>query len=285
MTFTLALGGSVALELLAQLQLLELARCGHRDGLDELVGVGQPELREVLFEVDVKLVLRSALAFLEDNGGQGPLVPRLVGDGDHTGLGDGGVGHKRVLQLDRGDPLPPALYEVLAAVGDFDKPKAVYGDDVPGLEPAVVRELVVPLGRLVVRPRDPGTAHLELAHRFAVPRDQALVPAGAYLHERYGIALLGLVLELLLLGELLHLGRQVGHGPYGAHLRHAPGVDDLYPMPLLVISYYALGRRRPPDDHRPQLGKVVPLRFRIQRLQHREEDGRNTGRERHLFLL
>src|ERR687884_83376 len=97
-------------------------------------------------------------------------------------------------------------------------------------------------------------------------------PSGAYLHEGHRIALLGLVLELLFLGEFLHLGRQVGHGPYGTHLRHAPGVDDRDPMPLLVISYYALGRRRPPDDHRPQLREVVPLRLSIERLQHREED-------------
>src|ERR671911_954189 len=156
MTFTLALGGRVAFELLAQLQLLELARCGHRDGLHELVGVWQPEPGEVHFQVGVQLVLRRALAFPEDDGGQGPLVPLLVGDGYYTGLGDGRVCHKRVLQLDRGDPLPPALYEVFAAVGDLDEPETVYGDDVSRLEPPVVRELVIPLGRLVIRTRDPG---------------------------------------------------------------------------------------------------------------------------------
>ena len=81
----------------------------------------------------------------------------------HAGLGDRRVGHKRVLQLDRGDPLP-ALYEVFAAVGDLDKPETVYGDDVPRLEPTVVRKLVVALRRLVVRTRDPGTADFQLAH-------------------------------------------------------------------------------------------------------------------------
>src|SRR5215210_6216523 len=157
-TFTLALRGRVAFELLAHLQLLELARSGHRDGIHELVGIGQPEPGEVLFEVGVQLVLCRALALPEDDGGQGPLVPLLVGDGDYAGLGDRRVGHKRVLQLDRGDPLPPALYEVFAAVCDLDKPETVYGDDVPGLEPPVVRKLVIPLWRLVVRTRDPGTA-------------------------------------------------------------------------------------------------------------------------------
>src|SRR5215213_6394233 len=115
MTFTLTRRGCVALELLAQLQLLELTRCGNRDGLHELVGVGQPEPGEVHFQVSMQVIFRRALTFPEDDGGQGPLVPLLVGDGDYTSLGDGRVGHKRVLQLDRGDPLPPALYEVFAA--------------------------------------------------------------------------------------------------------------------------------------------------------------------------
>src|SRR5215211_5438235 len=115
MTFTLALRRRVAFELLAQLQLLELARCGHRDGLHEFVGVGQPEPGEVHFQVGVQLV--------------------------------------------RGDPLPPALYEVFAAVCDLDEPETVYGDYVPRLEPIVVRKLVVPLRRLIVRTRDPRTAN------------------------------------------------------------------------------------------------------------------------------
>src|SRR5215213_2724039 len=84
MTFTLALRGRVAFELLAQLQLLELARCGHRDGLHELVGVGQPEPGEVHFQVGVQLVLCRALAFPKDDGGQGPLAPLLVGDGESS---------------------------------------------------------------------------------------------------------------------------------------------------------------------------------------------------------
>src|SRR5215208_793197 len=179
-----------------------------------------------------------------------------MGDGDHSRLRDGPVGHKRVLQLDRGDPLSPALYEVLAAVGDLDEPEPVYGDDVPRPEPPVVCKLVVALRRLVVRFRDPGPPYLQLAHRLAVPRHEALVAPDADLDERNGISLLGFVLQLLLFGELLHLRGQVCDGPNGAHLRHAPGVDDVDPVPLLVLSYDAFGRRGPPDDHRPQLREV-----------------------------
>ena len=40
----------------------------------------------------------------------------------------------------------PALYEVFAAVGDLDKPKRFYGDDVPRLEPTVVVNLSSPSG-------------------------------------------------------------------------------------------------------------------------------------------
>ena len=55
-------------------------------------------------------------SLFEDHGSQGAFEPFLVGDGDHGGLGDGGVGHEGVLQLDGGDPLAARLYEVLGAV-------------------------------------------------------------------------------------------------------------------------------------------------------------------------
>src|SRR5215211_2992076 len=82
--------------------------------------------------------------------------------------------HKGVLELDRGDPLPTALYEVFTAVGDLDEPETVYGDDVPGLEPPIIRELVVPLGRLVISAGDPRAADFEFAYLLPVPRDPAL---------------------------------------------------------------------------------------------------------------
>ena len=56
-------------------------------------------------------------------------------------------------------------------------------DDVAGAEPAVVRPAVRLLRRVVVAGRDPGAAHLELAHRLAVPRDLLVADARADLDE------------------------------------------------------------------------------------------------------
>src|SRR5205807_223922 len=45
------------------------------------------------------------------------LAPVLVRYADHARLDDRRMGHQTVLQLDRGDPLPAGLDDVLGAVG------------------------------------------------------------------------------------------------------------------------------------------------------------------------
>ena len=55
-----------------------------------------------------------------DDAGAGALAPALVGHRDHGGLDHVGVGHDRVLQLDRRDPLPSRLDQVLGAVHQLD---------------------------------------------------------------------------------------------------------------------------------------------------------------------
>ena len=91
------------------------------------------------------------------------------GHGDHGRLLHGRVAHERVLERDRRDPLAARLDEVLRAVLDLDVAVRLDRDDVAGLEPAVVGPAVARLRRVVVRRRDPRSAHLELAHRGAVP--------------------------------------------------------------------------------------------------------------------
>src|SRR5918997_5541334 len=109
-----------------------------------------------------QLFLRNLRALFGDHHAQRSLAPPLVGDGDDGGLGDGVVGHEGVLEGDRGDPLPPALYEVFGPVLDLHVPPRIYGDDVAGSEPAVVCELLAPLPGVEVGTRDPWTPDLQL---------------------------------------------------------------------------------------------------------------------------
>src|SRR5690606_11908597 len=109
----------------------------------------------------------------QDDGAQGALVPLLVGDADDGGLGDGGVAHDGVLQVDRGEPLAAGFDDVLGAVHQGQV--AVGGDlaDVAGAQPPVVELVGVHLGAIggVVGAGDPRAADLQLAEGLAVVGD------------------------------------------------------------------------------------------------------------------
>src|SRR5207253_1817724 len=103
------------------------------------------------------------------------------------------------------------LDHVLRAILDRDRAVAVDRDDVAGLEPAVVRPAVGRLGRVVVGARDPDAAHLELAHRLAVPgHELAAVAARADLDERRRAALRRAEREALVLARIRELARRLG---------------------------------------------------------------------------
>ena len=191
----------------------------NRSGSHHLAKFGREELAQ--------LVVGRRRPLPQHDDRERPLRPLLVGHGDDRGLGDGRVAHERVLERDRGDPLAARLDEVLRAVLDLDVAVRLDGDDVAGLEPAVVRPAVRAVRRVVVGGRDPDAAHLELAHRLAVPRHEALGAARADLDERRRDALLGAVAVLLVLGQRHLAARELGDGAERAHLGHAPRVDDL----------------------------------------------------------
>src|SRR5699024_1919718 len=168
---------------LTQHLFVELAYRGARDLLDEGEGVGQLPLREVLGQVLAQLRGGDACSLPDDDVRQWALLPLLVRDADDGGLEHGLVPPERVLQVDRGDPLPAGLDDVLRAVGQGDVPEAVAVADVAGPQPAVV-ELRLRLGiaRVGVPGGHPRTPDLELADRFPVARqDGAVVPDDAAL--------------------------------------------------------------------------------------------------------
>src|SRR5918999_2592938 len=255
----LTLRGCVVLVPLAQLHLEGLARGGVWDLVHELDRVRQRPLRMIFREKGDELFLGHLLTLLENNHPYGTLAPSLVGDGDDGGLGDGVVGHEGVLEGDRGDPLSPALYEVFGSVLDLHVPHRIYGDDVTGSEPAIVCELLAPLLGVEVGPRDPGTLDLQLAHRLSIPRDEALITPRPDLDKRPGYALLGPYPVPLIIRGFVKLGAEVADGAQRGRLGHAPRVEDVQPVTLLEGPDHALRRRRPADDHGPQVGEVVGI--------------------------
>src|SRR3954452_17197750 len=172
-------------ELLAQCGLAELADGRLRDLRQELEPFGQPPLREVRLEELTQFVRGRRRALTQHDARERALGPLLVRDRDHGGLGDRGMRHQRVLELDRRDPLAARLDHVLRAVLDHDEAAWVHRDDVTGLEPAVVGPAIRLLGRVEVTRGDPRPANLELAHRLGVPRHLAPVEVThAQLDER-----------------------------------------------------------------------------------------------------
>src|SRR3954453_2974975 len=105
-------------ELLAQCGLAELADGGLRDLRQELEPIRQPPLREARSEELAQVIGCRARAVAQHDARERALRPLLVGDRDHRGLGDRGMRHQRVLELDRRDPLAAGLDDVLRAILD-----------------------------------------------------------------------------------------------------------------------------------------------------------------------
>src|SRR5918998_2512384 len=279
----LALRGRVVLVPLAQLHLQGLAGSGVWDLVHELDGVRQRPLRMTFGQEGGELFLRHLLVLLEDHHPYRPLTPPLVRDGDDGGFGDGVVGHQGVLESHRGDPLPPALYEVLGPVLDLHVPTRIYGDDIAGLEPAVLGELLGVLG-VVISPRDPRTPDLQLPHALPVPRSEALVAPRPYLDERPRQALLGPDPVPLVLGSAVHEAAHVADGAKRGRLGHAPGVEYVQPVAFLEGPDHTLRRRRPADDHGPQIGQIICARVLVELVQDAEEDGGHPGGDGDLLV-
>src|SRR5947209_10431828 len=104
-------------EALAQVCLLELARCGSGDLVDELEALRKLPFRELLAEVLAELVRTRFLPLAQDDHRQWPLSPLLVWHRDHRRLGDRRMSHQEILHVHRGDPLAARLDEVLGAIG------------------------------------------------------------------------------------------------------------------------------------------------------------------------
>ena len=194
------------------------------------------------------------------------------------------MAHERVLERDRRDPLAARLDEVLRAVLHLDEAVGVDGHDVAGPEPAVVRPAVGALLRLEVRGRDRRATHLELAHRLAVPGDEAVGAAGADLDERDREPLQRAPRVRLVLRQAGLLAGSARDRPDRAHLGHAPAVDDMEAVTLAEGLDHRARRRGAADGHEPDRGEVPLARVRVERLEDPHPDRRDARGHRDLLL-
>ncbi len=167
----------------------------------------------------------------------------------------------------RADPLAAGLDDVLRAVGDAHVALGVDGHDVAGLEPAVLREAVLALVA-EVRRRDPRAAHLELAHRLAVP-------GRGPCRSSLDVALLDERAPRSPARRAARASARRRPRPRGAASRRASvpsGFVSVMPHACVTVEAVALDeavdqrgrRRRAADDHRAHRREVPALRLLVE---------------------
>src|SRR5437764_4309264 len=113
-----------------------------------------------------EVVHRALASVTAHDEGERPLVPLGVRQPNDHRLEYRWVGHERVLEGDGADPLAAGLDDILGAIANRDPAVGIDRGDVSGPEPAVLREAVARLRRIVIVAQHPRAADLELAHRL-----------------------------------------------------------------------------------------------------------------------
>ena len=130
----------------------------------------------------------------------------------------------------------------------------------PVLNQPSIGEAVAAVVAVVVAGRDPGSPHFELAHRLAVPGDDAVLVPGADFHERGRPALLGAMLKLRLVRGVGQIRRDVRCRAERRRLGHAPGVNDPEAVAPLEGLDQRLRNRGAAHDHRAERRQIVLAR-------------------------
>src|SRR6185312_1625496 len=200
-------------------------------------------------------------------------------------IGDIGMAHRRVLDVDRADPFAAGLDDVLAAVDDLHIALLVDRRDVAGAEPALVvegrraRRLIVEIAA-----DDPRAAHQQLAARLAVTRLHLAV-GRHHLHvdavERDALA--RLAGELLGSGAVEELALEHRKRADRAHLGHAPALDAAHAVFLLEGLDHRRRRGRAADGD--AVNAVDALAGLLEILQEAEPHRRHAQGQRHLLGL
>ena len=195
-------------------------------------------------EIEERLLgRRSAVARLDDQ--QRALLPNRVRDRDDGGFEDVGVGHRKVLDLDRGDPLAAGLDHVLRTVGQLHESVRVDRADVARAEPSVFVDDLTALAFEVARD-DPVAAHLQLADRDAVVRRVAPVAADELEFDAEHLAaLLDLHVDEIARARAIMPGQRRSGGHERTCFRHAPRMQQEHAEEIPEFLDRRARRRRP----------------------------------------
>src|SRR5579862_9910499 len=222
----------VILELRAQRYFLHFAGRGVPDFPDEHDVVGHPPFGALAVEEGEQVFFRRALAFLEHDDEQRPLVPFRMAHADYGGFGDFGMTDREVFQFDRGYPFAAGFDHVLRAIGDVEIAVAVDGADIAGVEKTFGVENFAVVLEIGFGHR--GTTHFQTAESLAIPRHAfAGIVGDPHLDAERRMALLLLYVEPRLAFEPGIFGLERAERTERTHLRHAPGVDDLDAVDVL----------------------------------------------------
>src|ERR1700730_7801022 len=127
--------------------------------LDNHECIGYLPWREGLLQEGTQLARVYGQILFQDHQSQGALLPFRVWHGDDSCLSDRCVSNQGILQVDRADPLPARLDQVLETIRDLDVSFRIDCDHVSCSKPSFFRPLVR-LFEANVTARDPGPAHL-----------------------------------------------------------------------------------------------------------------------------
>src|SRR5215469_14218176 len=158
----------------AQFLLQNLAGASFWERVKKLNRFGNLEARQFRPAVVYQLILADRFAWFKHHQGFGRLAPTIVRYRDYGALKNGGVRIDSLFNLDGGDVLAAADYDVFLAIDDQEIALFIYDRHVAGMKPAVSHHISRLLGPLpislhyVIRADDDFTPSLPIVRQRVV---------------------------------------------------------------------------------------------------------------------
>src|SRR5215467_1780092 len=176
------------------------------------------------------------------------LVPFWMLDADDGGLTDLGVTGGEVLELDRRDPFPAGLDDILGPVSDLHVAVPINSRNVSGIKEILLINDVA--GVPEVSPGNGRPTHLQPAEGLPITRPfHACIIDDFHLDAEWRMALLHLNIQALFSGQDCIFGFQRSERAEGAHFGHSPGVAHFHAIAVLEYAQHFAWARGATNDH------------------------------------